>query len=591
MKNLILGLTFLSIIGLYSCSDVSSDTTESSSATATLTEDVGETAQDVYFILSNTSATDYTNSGPSVSSSVSSKSSDTELLSPSSYSDGENQVIMGLPESFNPELTYEVSSTVSRSTTYTIDTTEASYDTVGGETSFYVVNTDDSSEYFETPSTCKKIVTDTDTDGTVITLNIWVDDDEYDDGTNTGDNLITDEMITAMANQFLDSSNDDTYSWVTSIFGDPWGSTANDYSSLFISYDDEIQITILLTDIAHDESTTGGTVGFFHFLNNIESDYDSYYDEDEEEYVYPYGESNERLMFVMDSVLYAHQDEDSDGWETTDYWPQSIFSTLAHEFQHMIHFYQKTVSNRGSGPSFYLSDTWIDEMCSVVAQDLVADKQEVDGPRGVDYDDYTAGSSGNTSGRIPYYNYYGSYTSLTEWGSDLSDYAMVYSFGLYLARNFGGADLFNEIVSNSYYDEQAVVQALSTKNFSNPETNSDYTFAELIENWGVSVLLSDQTDLDIDDQTMTNSGGVFESTEGNYDYNLGSVNFFNYDAGTLSGPGIWGENFVSDYDSYFSTVPPATNVFFLGGENLTGSQSWTITVPEGMTYTMVTKDS
>ena len=55
----------------------------------------------------------------------------------------------------------------------------------------------------------------------------------------------------------------------------------------------------------------------------------------------------------------------------------------------MIHFYQKPIL-RGAG-----SEAWLNEMSSEVAEDLIADKMEGDGPRSVDYDDPTAGEPGS----------------------------------------------------------------------------------------------------------------------------------------------------------------------------------------------------
>ena len=51
---------------------------------------------------------------------------------------------------------------------------------------------------------------------------------------------------------------------------------------------------------------------------------------------------------------------------------------------------------------------------TMVTEDLIAKKLQVDGPRGVAYNDGTAGSAGNTFGRLPYYNQY-NYIPVAEW--------------------------------------------------------------------------------------------------------------------------------------------------------------------------------
>ena len=55
----------------------------------------------------------------------------------------------------------------------------------------------------------------------------------------------------------------------------------------------------------------------------------------------------------------------------------------------MIHFYQKRVVQDT------ISEAWLNEMASEVTEDLIADKMMVSGPRGVAYNDPTAGDSGN----------------------------------------------------------------------------------------------------------------------------------------------------------------------------------------------------
>ena len=55
-------------------------------------------------------------------------------------------------------------------------------------------------------------------------------------------------------------------------------------------------------------------------------------------------------------------------------------------------------------------------MASEVGEDLIADKLVVNGPRGVAYDDPTAGMPGNERGRLPYYNLFND-IQVTTWGA------------------------------------------------------------------------------------------------------------------------------------------------------------------------------
>jgi len=282
-------------------------------------------------------------------------------------------------------------------------------------------------------------------------LIIWVADNQWNP---SGEGLGTGKINQALANEMADAflkpgNNNDLYEWITGIFGAEWG--AHPYGELIGTTN---EIHILLYDIDNDASTTGGVLGFFYSRDTFKKSFIS--------------KSNEKNMFYIDSVLYA----------TSAYWKSELISTLAHEFQHMIHWYQKGVLANKS------SDTWLDEMCALTAEDFVADKLQVNGPRGVLYSDYTSGSTDNTEGRLPLYNYFNE-APLTTWlsGNDVyKSYSIAYAFGAYLARNHGGPGLFRSIVQDSAGDHNAVSNSVL-----------GYTFEELLREWGVSVVLSDKT--------------------------------------------------------------------------------------------------
>ncbi|MCX7031113.1 MAG: peptidase M30, partial [Spirochaetes bacterium] len=190
------------------------------------------------------------------------------------------------------------------------------------------------------PATCRAVVTKNISAGIPRTLNIWVANNCWDGSKAT---TVDQGMVDALADQFLKTGDfNDIYDWVTGMLGPEWGS--HPYSDL-IPPDDEI--TIFLCDISDDNSTTGGIVGFFwakdNFVKGSNPAYLDYY-------------SNERVMFTIDAVMYAVPEGGS--WEYTDYWPEEMYSTLAHEFQHMIHFYQRAVLRDAMADD----DTWINEM-------------------------------------------------------------------------------------------------------------------------------------------------------------------------------------------------------------------------------------
>ena len=112
----------------------------------------------------------------------------------------------------------------------------------------------------------------------------------------------------------------------------------------------------------------------------------------------------------------------------------------------MIDFHQISSSNGVS------TQTWLNEMKSLVAEDLIEQKRRQRGPRGHPATRPVrrthVGNGGrlrHLRGRLPLYNLKND-ISLTNWGSTndvLESYAIAYAFGAYLGRNFGGAALFD----------------------------------------------------------------------------------------------------------------------------------------------------
>ena len=126
-----------------------------------------------------------------------------------------------------------------------------------------------------------------------------------------------------------------------------------------------------------------------------------------------------------------------------------VYSTLAHEFQHMINYGVKTVESNES------YSTWFTEMLSMVCEDMVQEYLGI-----ADKDSSISRLATFAQG------YYGS--GLTEWldGDSVAfSYAGAYAFGAYLARNYGGTDLIKQIATNKYVDQTSITQALKTCNF------------------------------------------------------------------------------------------------------------------------------
>jgi hypothetical protein len=329
------------------------------------------------------------------------------------------------------------------------------------------------------------------------TLNIWVSNDSF--GTNCSKTYcIKQNMVDQLAETFLKEGDDnDIYDWVTNIFGEEWGESNN---RSLINNNDEI--TILLTDINNDNKVFNGILGYFYAKDNYKKTI--------------YSGSNERIMFYIDSVMFAsHYGKDE--WSMENRITKRIISTLAHEFEHMIHFYQKNVLQQNSG-----LDPWIDEMLAVSTEDIIATKLKTKGLREVSYFRGDAGDNYNQYGQFPIFNKNINRTFL-KWNGKKEDYAMVSAFGSYLLRNYGGAELLHNILHNKFTNEKAILYA--TKKSPN---GIEKDFNRLMQDWGIAVLLSSRTDLDIDSGYLYNLGDFLETEYNGINYSLGSINFFNY---------------------------------------------------------------
>lgn len=468
-------------------------------------------------------------------------------------SDARRAETQRLLESYSPPVAPRLSSTG-----------DASSDEVDDQANFTLYG--DSST---TPATCQLVRT-VDFGDRERSLSIWVADDEW----TAGGGPVIPAMIEALADAFFGPSGspqESIYNWVTAMLGDEWG----DGDSLYYNFQkidtiaDSGTITILLADIEGDNARNGGIVGYFYSGDTIPS----------------FSYSNGRVMFTIDSVMLA--EADGGAWEITDSWPSTVVSTLAHEFQHMIHFYQKGVLRGGD---YFNEATWIDELCAMQVEDLLADKLGVAGPRGMDPADYSAGVSGNIYGRLPEYLLFPDVTPYdwdTAADAELTRYySWAYSFGAYLTRNYGGSEFIRRLVQSASTDAGAVEAAASA--FS----GRDESIVGLLRRWGAAVLLSHRTDAPA--YYRYNSGGAFPSSSGGLTYNLGSINMYNYlclDAIDTDGDDIGDADLAEPYAFSSATIGDLyggaySNAFMDLGDP-SSSSDWRFVLPAGMYATVV----
>lgn len=197
-------------------------------------------------------------------------------------------------------------------------------------------------------------------------------------------------------------------------------------------------VNIVVCDIEGDYSPeqNSGIVGYFNPID--------YYSRDVVEvFGTPvYTVSNSGKYFYVDSGFFNISEE-------------TVYSTLAHEFQHMINFGVKTISSMTTGKTVQ-SNTWFNEMMSMVCEDMI---QEFLG-----IPDEDSPLSRFSTFCSSYYD-----SGVIDWLSsdELKSYASAYAFGAYLARNYGGVNLFKKIANSPYVDQEAITEALvgSGENF------------------------------------------------------------------------------------------------------------------------------
>ncbi len=172
-------------------------------------------------------------------------------------------------------------------------------------------------------------------------------------------------------------------------------------------------VNIVIYDIANDhgqQENESGVAGYFfgakdYFKNGNYRDARAY--------------SNKGKYFYLDAAFCNNGNGYANPSSTVS---DLAITTLFHEFQHMIHFGQKTIYG-------IESDTWYNEMLSMLCEDLMADQ-------------LGTGNSAPQTLRISDFknSYY--LSGIDEFREDndytISSYANSYTFGAWLAREFGG---------------------------------------------------------------------------------------------------------------------------------------------------------
>lgn len=322
--------------------------------------------------------------------------------------------------------------------------------------------------------------------------NIWVADSYFSTSNSSSDGKITRDQAKKIAGIF-----DKIYPVETNVIGHEYG-----YGTTG-GRDNDNRVNILIYDIAFDLAddpvAKGGIVGYFWGK-------DYYTDPELASIGYTGYKTNYSEIFYIDSQF-------------ADEAPGIMYSTLCHEFQHMVNFNNKFVKT-GS-----VSDIWYDEMLSMTVEDMMSSYLE-------DWlgSDYSALSDGPILNRMTFFDGGFFVSGVTDWLSLYYDgkyttmfsYASAYAFGAYLARNYGGAPLIAAMEANSSVNMDSVSAALASVGA------SATTFSAAFQRYGEALVFSSSA---YSDKTVPSSFNTFDrastTTVGSYSYTFPAFDIWN----------------------------------------------------------------
>ena len=218
------------------------------------------------------------------------------------------------------------------------------------------------------------------------------------------------------------------------------------------------KIDIIINDIffdSNDNNKTATTVGYFYSTDFFTNEY---LEKENEEKNTNY-HSNETQCIYIDSVILKER-------------PTLIYSTLVHEFTHLLNFCQK-ICFYGKNNAM---DPWFTEMLAMLSEDMFYEKLCKDSNLSEDSDNPIKQDFLN---RIFLFgtNYNYGFTDI--WNSEiyvknpLIAYGNTYAYGAYLVRNKGGFELLKDIAKNEYVNEKAIDEAIRKISEKNPKLHPE----------------------------------------------------------------------------------------------------------------------
>ncbi len=181
----------------------------------------------------------------------------------------------------------------------------------------------------------------------------------------------------------------------------------------------------------------------------------------------------------------------------------ALISAVAHEFNHLLNYVQKTLKY-GLG-----CESWYTEMLSMVTEDFLMEDLNVDlnnspQTRLINFI--------NGSYNYGFKNWYFNDQFITR-----GNYANAYAFGAFLARNYGGAALIHEIATNEFVNEESVVKAVNKINGTN------LSFDDLIKQFSAILFNVDNDNTDLPSLNKDWTGKITGSDGLEYDFSLAKI--------------------------------------------------------------------
>lgn len=344
--------------------------------------------------------------------------------------------------------------------------------TVGTTKNIYVDSNSDMDQYTPKAATLRAVGTH---------CNVWIVDQYYTSGTAGGN-----KASTAIAEEFA-TKFDEIYPYITNVFGsesDKLVTTSQSLINMETYSDTGNIINIVLYDIGVDytKDQNGGVLGYFYAK-------DYYYTGGQK-----YSGSNAILNYTnQGKYFYVDSAFAVSAFDT-------VLSTLAHEFQHMVNFGQKNIKYKTA------PDTWYNEMLSMLCEDMMQEKLEIkdeDSPKA----------------RLQQFNAYYYASGLNEWLDEnaVLSYSVAYAFGGWLCRQYGGAALVKAIMDNAYVDDESIVAAVNSKN------GTSYNWDDLFEQFLLCITGSSTYTMNKDAAETLNCSG--------YTYPMTAIDLWDSDYG------------------------------------------------------------